>query len=417
MFERRAKCLALNCPRESKSLGYCKTHYKKILKHGKILHDNPLPPLKLCMVSECQHDFDLNGYCHLHFSRIKKHSSHKKPIKSLAKMFPIVAEKIIVGDPYSLPSSSWFKATWKCSCNNIFIKSVQSVVREFKKSSTVVCRECRPKKQKKQRRKSLTKSFFTQYPDLIKHSICKLDFTKIACTSPLPVLWKCTVCENPYWLSINDMQRRARTGSYLVCNCCTAGGSFRRDDLGWLYLVARPGQLKVGITNTVNGTGNRMKRHRKNGWMQLDMIGPMNGEAAHQLELRIKHELDAKNIPRGDQAFMGRFDGYTEAWQTVDLDVSTLRELFEYLGIDEGKYHGTRQATNKERSDCDVADSTERIAGGGAQVLDPSMQSHPSIVGHGSRSRRRRGAHHGSAPARPRRGDATGSSQRTFHYA
>jgi len=147
------------------------------------------------------------------------------------------------------------------------------------------------------------------------------------------------------------------------------------------------------------------------------MIGPMDGEAAHQLELRIKHELDIKRIPRGDQAFMGRFDGYTEAWQTVDLDVSTLRELFEYLGIDEGKYHGTRQATNKERSDCDVANSTERIAGGGAQMLDPSMQSHPSIIGHGDRSRRRRGAHHGSASACPRRGDATGSSQPTLYFA
>ena len=79
------------------------------------------------------------------------------------------------------------------------------------------------------------------------------------------------------------------------------------------------------------------------------MIGPMDGEAVHQLELRIKHELDAKGIPRGDQAFMGRFDGYTEAWQTVDLDVSTLRALFEHLGIDEGKYHATRQGTGQTK--------------------------------------------------------------------
>lgn len=418
MFERRAKCLALNCPRESKSLGYCKTHYKKILKHGKILHDNPLPPLKLCLASGCQRDFDLNGYCHLHFLRIKKHSSDKKPIKSLAKMFPIVAEKIIVGDPFFLLSSSWFKATWKCSCNNVFIKSVQSVVRDFKKNGTIICRKCKPKKQKNQRKRIfLTKSFFTQYPDLIKHSVLKLDFSKILCSSPLPVLWKCTVCKNPYWLSVNDMTTRARAGCYLVCNCCTAGGTFRRNDLGWVYLVGRPGQLKIGITNTVNTTGNRMKRHRKNGWTQLDMIGPMDGEAAHQLELRIKHELDAKGIPRGDKAFMGRFDGYTEAWQTVDLDVSTLRALFEHLGIDEGKYHATRQETDKERDDCDVADSTERLAGGGAQVLDPSMQSHPSVIGHWSSGSRRRGTNHGRAPACPRRGNAISSSQRTFHYA
>lgn len=416
MFERRAKCLASNCPRESKSLGYCKTHYKKILKHGKILHDNPLPPLKLCLAPGCQHDFDFNGFCHSHHNRIKKHGTHKKTMRSLGKRLPELAKKMIVGDPFSLISSSLFKATWNCDCGNIFVQRVERIVNKFLKCGKLQCPKCMPKKEVLIK-KPLTKSFFTQHPDLIKHSVLKLDFSKITCSSPLPVLWKCTICKNPYWLSVNDMQRRAKQGSYLVCDCCTAGGSFRRNDLGWVYLVGRPGQLKIGITNTVNTTGNRIKRHRKNGWTQLDMIGPMDGEAAHQLELRIKHELDAKGIPRGDQAFMGRFDGYTEAWQTVDLDVSTLRALFEHLGIDEGKYHATRQETEKKRDDCDVADSTERIAGGGAQVLDTSVQSHPSVIGHGSSSSRRRGINHGRAPARPRRGDATSSSQRTFHYA
>lgn len=415
MFERRAKCLALNCPRESKSLGYCKTHHKKILKYGKILHDNPLPPLKLCLASGCQRDVDLNGFCHVHHSRIKKHGTPKKPMRSLGKRLPELAKKMIVGDPFSLISSSLFKATWKCDCGNIFVQSVQRIVCKFLKCGKLQCSKCMPKKETFIK-KPLTKSFFTQYSDLIKHSVLKLDFSKIFCSSPLPVLWKCTICKNPYWLSVNNMATRARQGSYLVCDCCTAGGSFRRNDLGWVYLVGRPGQLKIGITNTVNTTGNRIKRHRKNGWTQLDMIGPMDGEAAHQLELRIKHELDAKGIPRGDQAFMGRFDGYTEAWQTVDLDVSTLRALFEHLGIDEGKYHATRQETDQERSDCNVADSTQRFAGGGAQMLDSSMQSHPSVIGHGSSGSRRRGANHGRAPARSRRGNATSSSQRTFHY-
>jgi hypothetical protein len=234
-----------------------------------------------------QRDVDLNGFCHSHHRNIKKHNRPEKTMRSLGRRLPELAKKMIVGDPFFLISSSLFKATWKCDCGNMFIQRVQYVVNKFLKCGKLQCPKCMPKKEALSK-KPLTKSFFTQYPDLIKHSICKLDFSKIACKSPLPVLWKCTVCENPYWLSVNDMQRRAKQGSYLVCNCCTAGGSFRRDDLGWMYLITRPGQLKVGITNTVNGTGNRMKRHRKNGWMQLDMIGPMNGEAAHQLELRIK---------------------------------------------------------------------------------------------------------------------------------
>ena len=336
----------------------------------------------------------------------------RKP--SLAQTHPHLAAQMIVGDPKLLTFGSAFMATWRCNCGNEWQSKVCWRTNNGSKTCPSCARICNAEKYKGSayHKGKTFKPLSQTRPELAAIAVFGLpDPSTISQQSLLQVLWQCPNCSTMYWSSIRN-RAQCRTG----CPNCTKG-SFRRNELGWVYLITRPGQLKIGITNTVNGTGIRLRRHGYSGWTQLDMIGPMDGEAAHQLELLIKHELDIKRIPRGDQAFMGRFDGYTEAWQTVDLDVSTLRELFGYLGIDEGKYHGTRQATNKERSDCDVADSTERIAGGGAQVLDPSMQSHPSIVGHGSRSRRRRGAHHGSAPARPRRGDATGSSQRTFHYA
>lgn len=369
---------------------------------------------KICNVEGCIGKHTAKGFCAKHiaqFRRLGFTKTAKTPWGGklpLAQTHPHLAAQMIVGDPKVLLAGSTFMATWRCSCGNEFKAEIRCRTRNGSKT----CPSCARMQNARKYKGKLFKSLSQIHPELAALAIFGLpDPSIVSQESRLQVLWQCPNCPTMYWSSIKN-RAHCRTG----CPNCTKG-SFRRNELGWVYLIARPGQLKIGITNTVNGTGIRLRRHSYSGWTQLDMIGPMDGEAAHQLELRIKHELDVKRIPRGDQAFMGRFDGYTEAWQTVDLDVSTLKELFGYLSIDEGKYHATRQESDKERDHCDVADSTERIAGGGAQVLDPSMQSHPSIVGYGSRSSRRRGIDYGRAPARPRRGDATGSSQRTFHYA
>jgi hypothetical protein len=36
----------------------------------------------------------------------------------------------------------------------------------------------------------------------------------------------------------------------------------------------------------------------------------------------------------GSEAFVEEFDGWTESWQAVDLEVSNLLELFSYLRIE-----------------------------------------------------------------------------------
>lgn len=368
---------------------------------------------KICNVEGCIGKHTAKGFCAKHIAQFRRLGFIKTAETPwggklpLAQTHPELAAQMIVGNPKVLLAGSMFMATWRCSCGNEWKAKISWRTRNGSKT----CSSCARMQNARKYKGKLFKPLSQTRPELVALAVFGFpDSSTISQESRLQVLWQCPNCPTMYWSSIKN-RAHCRTG----CPNCTKG-SFRRNELGWVYLITRPGQLKIGITNTVNGTGIRLRRHGYSGWTQLDMIGPMDGEAAHQLELRIKHELDAKRIPRGDQAFIGRFDGYTEAWQTVDLDVSTLRELFGYLGIDEGKYHATWQKTDKERDHCDVADSTERITGGGAQVLDSSMQSHPSIVGHGNRSRRRRGAHHGSAPARSRGGDATGSSQRTFHY-
>ena len=83
----------------------------------------------------------------------------------------------------------------------------------------------------------------------------------------------------------------------------------------------------------MNTWTSRLEKHKKNGWELLNKI-EVTGRKARSLETKIKRALRAKNIPTGGNAFREWFDGWTEAFQEVDLAVSSIRELCDFLGID-----------------------------------------------------------------------------------
>ena len=77
----------------------------------------------------------------------------------------------------------------------------------------------------------------------------------------------------------------------------------------------------------------RLQQHARKGWELLDKI-EVTGRKARSLETKIKQTLRAKDIPTGDNAFREWFDGWTEAFQEVDLYVRSIKELCQSLGID-----------------------------------------------------------------------------------
>lgn len=133
-------------------------------------------------------------------------------------------------------------------------------------------------------------------------------------------------CGNVGKLCLLDVRRGCR------CKKCSHGG-FKGSLPGYVYLLQRPNQYKIGIYN--EGT-RRMHQHRKNGWTLLDQKKYLNGQEAYFEELKLKRLLRQKNIPTGFHAFREYFDGFTESWNAVDLEVNSLDDLyFKLTSVDE----------------------------------------------------------------------------------
>ena len=114
------------------------------------------------------------------------------------------------------------------------------------------------------------------------------------------------------------------------CSGCAEYG-FSNSKPSYFYLISRPNQYKVGIYNEGS---ERLVRHRKNGWEIIQEIGPFCGHEIKNLETKVLRSLKSKGITMGRDAFKEEFDGFSESWQTVDLEISNLSELFSYLRIE-----------------------------------------------------------------------------------
>ena len=98
-------------------------------------------------------------------------------------------------------------------------------------------------------------------------------------------------------------------------NCCPfcADHGFNRDKDAWIYLMERPGEQQIGITNDLK---TRTKTHQSNGWNLLETVGPIYGDTAYKTE-RTKEWLK-KEI----WTVKGR-----ENWETSRMEVSSLADL------------------------------------------------------------------------------------------
>lgn len=130
-------------------------------------------------------------------------------------------------------------------------------------------------------------------------------------------------CGEKGFISLSSFIQGQRCG-----NCANHGFNYKLPS--YLYLIHRPNQYKIGIYNQGSS---RLKIHSQSGWTLLEEKYYELGKDAYNKEQEILDMLDKNGIPRGDTAFRECFDGYTEAWNSVDLEVSSFIELYVKLSI------------------------------------------------------------------------------------
>lgn len=197
---------------------------------------------------------------------------------------------------------------FRCNCNRVSFISVSAFIQGQR------CGECRKEKIGNSHRCDL--SFIKQYFADRKCMFLDPEFYGVH----YPHNFRCE-CGNKHKVRFNDLKRGARC---LECAC----SGIKKDEPGYIYLLQRNGQFKIGIYNEGSY---RINRHKKNGWVLLEKKYFELTLDAYNLEQTILMLFDKKGIPRGRSAFRQPFDGYTEAWNAADLYVESFEGLFQKL--------------------------------------------------------------------------------------
>ena len=120
----------------------------------------------------------------------------------------------------------------------------------------------------------------TKFPEIAKEAD-GWDPSTVLFGSGTEMSWKCR--EGHQWSTrvVNRTFERDQTG----CPSCSQSG-FDPEKPSWFYLLARPGEQQLGITNNLP---NRMRTHHSNGWTELDQTGPNSGHDVYQTEKNISN--------------------------------------------------------------------------------------------------------------------------------
>ena len=116
-------------------------------------------------------------------------------------------------------------------------------------------------------------------------------------------------------------------------SCATSG--FDPNQPGFLYLIDHFDlhMFQIGITNFPE---DRLGDHQRRGWEVSELRGPMDGHLTQQLETNCLHALEKRGAILGHKAGIEKFDGYTEAWTKKSLNVTSIKQILDWVYEDEG---------------------------------------------------------------------------------
>ena len=223
----------------------------------------------------------------------------------LKTKFPDIASEAFGWDPATVFSASIEKRDWKCNnehiyCTTIRLRTLRNTGCPFWSGNKVL---------------TGFNDLKTKFPDIAAEAY-GWDPTTVVTGTDQKKDWRCSK-GHIYSSSVNK-----RTGQGTGCPICAEYG-FNPDKNAWFYLMERPGEQQLGISNVIT---DRLRTHELNGWNLIEhTTEPALGQKVLDTENAFKKWL--KNE-------IGLMEGTTENWSTTKMEVQSLAELKARSGID-----------------------------------------------------------------------------------
>ena len=227
-------------------------------------------------------------------------------VNDLQSQFPEIAAEAYEWDPSSVTKGSHRKKQWKCNLGHIWDAQIKS--RALLKTGCPFCSG----------NKVLAgfNDLKTKFPDIAAEAY-GWDPATVTKGSNLKKNWKCNK-GHIYNTTVAHRTMDNGTG----CPICAESG-FNPDKDAWFYLMQRPGEQQLGISNVIN---DRLRRHESNGWSLIEHTTvPSRGQKVLDTEKAFKQWLKKE---------IGLMEGTTENWSTTKMEVQSLAELKARSGIE-----------------------------------------------------------------------------------
>ena len=224
----------------------------------------------------------------------------------LATVFPDIASQAHGWDPKTITAGSKKRALWRCDAGHTW----QASVGDRTPPRNSGCPFCSG-------REALVgfNDLATVFPDLAAE-VVRGDPKTVTAKSNKTFLWRCR--EGHQWeAAVQNRTPPASTG----CPECSDRG-FKASQPAWFYLLERPGEQQIGITNRKEV---RLQEHAPYGWHELEVVGPFPGNQVLALEKKLKQWLKRE---------VGLVPGTHENWFTASLEVQSLAELKARSGVE-----------------------------------------------------------------------------------
>ena len=92
--------------------------------------------------------------------------------------------------------------------------------------------------------------------------------------------------------------------------------------------------FQIGISNFLE---NRLNKHVGGGWEVIEVRGPMDGFLTQELERLSLEALKRRGAILGRKGSIEKFDGYTEAWTKQSLNVTSIKQILDWVYEDEAQ--------------------------------------------------------------------------------